>query len=74
MWESDAISYNTSPSSQIEEGIDALDFNWLDTDEWSDKEILWDGEYCKLNTITDYKSESEDEIFLGQLITVRGSN
>ena len=28
IWESDAISYNTSPSSQIEEGIDALNFNY----------------------------------------------
>ena len=41
--------YNTYPSNQIEEGIDALDFNWLETNEWSDKEILWDAENCKLN-------------------------
>ena len=59
IWESDAIPYNTSPSSQIEEGIDALKFSWLDTDEVSDKDIIWNAEYCKLNMHTDYESESE---------------
>ena len=81
IWESDAISNNTSPSSLIEEGIDALKFNWLDTDEESDKDIFWDAESCKLDMHMDCESESEEEIFwdsLSQLQeeieTVKGVN
>ena len=81
IWESDAISNNTSPSSLIEEGIDALTFNWLDTDEESYKDIFWDVENCKLDMHMDYESESEEEIFWDSLLqleeeieTVKGMN
>ena len=67
IWESDAIPYNTSPSSQIEEGIDALNFRWLDTEEMSDTDIIWNTEDCKLNIHTDYESESEEEIYWDSL-------
>ena len=67
IWESDAIPYNTSPSSQIEEGIDALNFNWLDIDGWSNEEILQEAKNCKLDKITDLESESEEEIFWDSL-------
>ena len=81
IWKSDATSNNTSLSSLIEEGIDALKFNWLDTDEEPDKDIFWDAESCKLDMHMDCESESEEEIFwdsLSQLEeeieTVKGVN
>ena len=67
IWKSDAISNNTSPSSLIEEGIDALKFNWLDTDEEPDKDIFWDAESCKLDMCMDCESESEEEFFWDSL-------
>ena len=67
IWKSDAISNNTSLSSLIEEGIDALKFNWLDTDEEPDKDIFWDAESCKLDMHMDCESESEEEIFWDSL-------
>ena len=67
IWKSDATSNNTSLSSLIEEGIDALKFNWLDTDEEPDKDIFWDAESCKLDMHMDCESESEEEIFWDSL-------
>ena len=62
-------------------GLDALKFNWLDTDEEPDKDIFWDAESCKLDMHMDCESESEEEIFwdsLSQLEeeieTVKGVN
>ena len=65
VWESNRTPNNTSPSNQIEEGIDALD--WLETDDWSDKEILQEAKNCKLDKITDLESESEEEFFWDSL-------
>ena len=46
VWESDASSNNASLNSLVEQGIDALTFIWLDTDEESDTETFWDAESC----------------------------
>ena len=55
---------NAVSSDVVEEGIDALSVNWLDTDEKSDKEIYWD---CKEDENSECESESEEEIFWNSL-------
>ena len=64
VWETIVKVDNTVSSDVIEEGIDALSANWLDTDEESDKEIYWD---CKEDENSEYESESEEEIFWDSL-------
>ena len=59
VWETNANSNNAFSSSLVEQGIDALSVNWLDTDEESDIEIYWDAESCKEDENLDCKSESE---------------
>ena len=60
VWETIVKVDNAVSSDVVEEGIDALSVNWLDTDEESDKEIYWD---CKEDENSECESESEEEIF-----------
>ena len=55
---------NAVSSDVVEEGIDALSVNWLDTDEKSDKEIYWD---CKEDENLECESEDEEEFFWDSL-------
>ena len=57
------VSVDTSSNNQIEEGIEALKFRWLDTEEMPDKDIIWNTEDCKLTIHTDDESESEEETY-----------
>ena len=74
VWESDASPNNASPNSLVEQGIDALTFIWLDTDEESDIETFWDAESCKLDENMDCGSESEEEIFWDSLSQLEEEN
>ena len=53
---------NTSPRNQIEEGIEAVD--WLETNDWFDKEILQEAKNRKLDKITDLESETGEKNLL----------
>ena len=44
VWESDASPNNAYPNNLVQQGIDALTFIWLDTDEESNTETFWDAE------------------------------